>query len=341
MLITLRTLAIGFLGAGIATYAGFPAGPLLGSAVAVAIVALGLKSVTSAVDDRVRNVAFLVVGISIGSGFDGKLLGALGAWGISLVGMCLSLTATMLVTSLMLQRICNFDRGTAVLASAPGTISLAIALGVEGRGNVDQILVVQTMRLFLLTSLVPLGLSALGGPPLEAVAPSPTIPLPPLLALIAAAAGIGFLVFRSKLPAAHLIAGMVVSALAHITGVIKGVPPDWLIFMAFAVTGTVVGTRLARLDFRDVKQLLKASALTLTVAIGISIAFAAVVASITPFELGEVWIAFAPGGVEVMAAIGFALGYDPAFTAIHHIFRISFLAVVLPILAARATKAPL
>jgi uncharacterized membrane protein AbrB (regulator of aidB expression) len=44
-----------------------------------------------------------------------------------------------------------------------------------------------------------------------------------------------------------------------------------------------------------------------------------------------VFVAFAPGGVEAMAAMALALNYDPAFVAVHHIYRIILLILSLPL----------
>jgi hypothetical protein len=46
---------------------------------------------------------------------------------------------------------------------------------------------------------------------------------------------------------------------------------------------------------------------------------------------GQVFVAFAPGGVEAMAAMALALNYDPAFVAVHHIYRIIMLILALPL----------
>ena len=45
----------------------------------------------------------------------------------------------------------------------------------------------------------------------------------------------------------------------------------------------------------------------------------------------QVWIAFAPGGLEAMAAMAIALGFDPAYVGTHHILRFIGLALVVPI----------
>ena len=47
---------------------------------------------------------------------------------------------------------------------------------------------------------------------------------------------------------------------------------------------------------------------------------------------GQVWVAFAPGGVEGMAAMALALDFDPAYVAAHHLLRLLALALVLPLL---------
>ena len=44
---------------------------------------------------------------------------------------------------------------------------------------------------------------------------------------------------------------------------------------------------------------------------------------------------YAPGGGEAMAAIGLALGYDPAFVAIHHFARIVMLVFLVPFVLKR------
>jgi len=60
--------------------------------------------------------------------------------------------------------------------------------------------------------------------------------------------------------------------------------------------------------------------------------FAGGVAQLTGLPFGQVWVAYAPGGVEAMAAMALALGYDPAFIATHHLSRIVLLLFSLSLL---------
>jgi hypothetical protein len=46
-------------------------------------------------------------------------------------------------------------------------------------------------------------------------------------------------------------------------------------------------------------------------------------------------VAYAPGGVEAMAAIAVQLGLAPAFVAAHHVARLLVLTLLVPLLLAR------
>ena len=46
-------------------------------------------------------------------------------------------------------------------------------------------------------------------------------------------------------------------------------------------------------------------------------------------------LAFAPGGVEIMAALAIETGLDPALVAAHHVFRLFVLALLIPVFVRR------
>jgi uncharacterized membrane protein AbrB (regulator of aidB expression) len=63
------------------------------------------------------------------------------------------------------------------------------------------------------------------------------------------------------------------------------------------------------------------------------------VVPLTGLPLDLVTVAFAPGGVEAMAAVALALGLDPLFVGLHHLTRIFLLIGALPFVARRAGPA--
>jgi membrane AbrB-like protein len=134
-----------------------------------------------------------------------------------------------------------------------------------------------------------------------------------------------------RVPAAYLLVGTVLSGAAHLLGLVEGRPASAILFVGFSITGTVIGARFSTISLVELKRLLKASLLVVCLATSIAALFALLVATLLSISYGQVFVAFAPGGVEAMAAMALALHYDPAFVAVHHIYRILLLLFVLPL----------
>ena len=125
---------------------------------------------------------------------------------------------------------------------------------------------------------------------------------------------------------------MVISALSHATGLVHGLAPGWAIFLSFATTGAVLSTRMSRVSVAQARRYASAGAAVVAMSFVVSLAFALAAGAATGLPLPQVWIAYAPGGVEAMAAIGLSLGYDPAYVALHHFARIFALLLIVPIM---------
>jgi hypothetical protein len=99
--------------------------------------------------------------------------------------------------------------------------------------------------------------------------------------------------------------------------------------------GALIGSRFSGQDVGALRKVLVAgcavTAITMVcAALGVALAFAAL--GISPALL---IVAFAPGGVEAMAAIAVQLGLDPTFVATHHVIRLAILSVLVPVLMVR------
>ncbi len=312
--------------------AGLPAGALLGATAAAAAAALaGLGPV---VPDPLRNLAFSIIGLSIGAGISGDILDDIARWPVSLLGLALTIVLTMALTGRLLVRGFGIAPGTAALSVSPGALSYAVALAAQGQGDLRSVVVLQSVRLLLVTLCLPPAVVALSG----VVSPGPIAvggtevlgPLP-ALALVLAGLACGWLLDRMGSPAAFLLAGLAVSGLAHALGWVNGFVPDPVIFLGFVVTGAVIGSRFTRIARPDLIRLAAAGLTATGVSVALSAAGALCVAELTGLSFPVVWVAFAPGGVEGMAAIGLALGFDPAFVATHHMFRILMVIALLPL----------
>lgn len=315
-------------GAAVAALLGVPAGALMGAMLAVAVMA-GLGRAV-AVPVVARDLAFLVIGISLGAGIDATVLPQLAGWSVSLLGLAVALVATMAASTALLQRVFAVDRQTAVLASSPGTMSNAVAIAVEGKGDASAVMILQLMRLVILVTLVPPLAALLGAPEAATVAERPDMPLLALALLLALGLPLGRFLGRRGISAACLLTGIVLSGIGHGAGLVHGAAPAWMIFLGFTLTGAVLGTRIGKVDLRSAMTLAGAGAVVVGMALGMALVFALITQALTGLPLGQILIAYAPGGVEAMAAIGLALGYDPAFVAAHHFARILILLLLVP-----------
>lgn len=321
-------------GGGLAAVAlGVPAGALLGSSLTVAL--LSTLTGKGAVPDRLRDAGFATIGVALGGGIDADLAARLPGWMPSLALLVLSLVATLWLGAIALQRLVGIDRETAVLATAPGTMSNVIALAIEGRGDVGIIMALQVMRVLFLVLMVPPLATLMDVHPGTGLAPPAVMAPLPLAVLLACGLGAGLAGQRLRVPASCFLFGLLISAAAHALGWVEGAVPDAAMFAGLVIAGGALGTRARGMGGTAPGRLALAGAVMLGVTLSVSIAFALLAAALTGLPLVQLWVAFAPGGVEVMAAIGLSLGYDPAFVALHHFARILALVVLVPLALGR------
>ncbi|MGP4017718.1 AbrB family transcriptional regulator [Saccharopolyspora sp. 5N708] len=151
---TLVALGVGLAGGLAGWWSNLPAGPLLGSLLAVATVnvfADGRLSVPRAV----RIPGRILVGATIGSLATPALLHTLSAsigWAIVLT---VAVVCGSLLVGLWFARATGIDRRTALLGSCPGGMAEMVALAEESGARVDLVIGMHLVRkLVLLTATI-------------------------------------------------------------------------------------------------------------------------------------------------------------------------------------------
>jgi len=328
---TILTLVISGCGAVLATLCGLPAAALIGSTVAVS--GASFCRVPTHVPVWLRNMAFGAIGCSLGAGITGNFFSLIRQWPLSLSGLVFGMLGILLVSSWLLHRFFNLSKETALLSSSPGALSYSLALAADGVGDARAVVVIQSLRLMFITAGLPLIIDVMDVEHgLHPVAGSLSLSTTTTIILFVVALVFGYFMARWKVPAPYLMGGVVVSGLAHFLGLVQGRPQLLFMLAGFVVTGAVVGSRFTRIPLGDVRRLLGGAVTVMAVGSLIAGLFAAVVATVLHLPFGQVWVSYAPGGVEAMAAMALSLGYDSAFVATHHIFRILLLFTVLPFL---------
>lgn len=325
-----QTLGLGALGAGLAWWLHIPAPFLLGPAAAVTIAAL--VGVEVDIPGPVRDLGFVLVGLGLGSGVTPEVLAAAARWPLSLVFLVAAVAAILWGGALVSRRVFGLDRNTALLASAPGHLSYVLGLGLEIKADLQLLTLIQSLRVLALTILTPPLVLILSGAPLPRGLP-PVVPmtLVALLPLAGCAAVFGIGLRRLGLPAAMLIGAMAVSSVGHGSGLTPGGVPPVLSVPGFVLMGSVIGTRFSGVRFSMLRKAMGAAVLLTAMAVLVASLAAVSVSMIFGFPLSSALIAFAPGGVETMAAMALMLHADPAYVALHHVVRIFALTFMIPL----------
>ena len=337
-------LAIGaaLCGAAIFQALGVPAGALVGSTVTVtAMSAVGFKV---AVPKSMRNLGFTAIGVTLGAGVTTHFFSDLMRFPVSLAALTVTMIAVLMISSNVLKRFFGVPAATAVLATSPGALSYSLSLAAErpqAKIDVSFVMVLQSLRLLIITvalpplvALIDMGLGGEGG----VLSVAPTLDFPTSIALIAIATVGGYLFDRLRLPAAFLLAGVFISGMGHGIGWLEGRPSQILTFIGFSLAGAVIGARFSSISRSELNRMFVAGVVVTTIAMIVSGVISAFVAQLLNLPFGQVWVSFAPGGVEGMSAMALSLGYDPTYVATHHIFRLLLLILILPVFARTKKK---
>lgn len=328
-------LAIGaaLCGAALFQALGVPAGPLVGSTVAV--TALSAAGLSPKVPPTLRNLGFTAIGVTLGAGVTTHFLTDVLRFPLSLLALTITMIAVMLISSTVLKRFFGASGGTAVLATSPGALSYSLSLAADrpaAQIDIPFVMVLQSLRLLVITIALPplVALVEAGSGGDGVTLASHALSFPVSIVLIAIAAAGGYLFDRLSIPAAFLLAGVVISGLGHGVGWLEGRPSPILTFIGFSLAGAVIGARFASVTRAQLRDLFVAGLVVTTIALALSGLVSFLVAELLGLPFGQVWVSFAPGGVEGMSAMALSLGYDPAYVATHHIFRLLLLIAILP-----------
>ncbi len=318
-------------GIGALCLSGLPAGLLAGAMAAVSVSAV--LGGPAQVDLRLRNVSFILIGVLLGSAATPETVASLPRWPISLSVLALCLVLLMTVVPAYLRRFGNLDPLTARLAAVPGALSYVLAVAQDAGADVRRVTILQSLRLSLLVFCVPFLAAPVVGDPGPMTDPrGGLMALGAGVVLVILCAGAGVLGARLRLPAAYLVAPMAVSCFAYASGMMSGQLPAWLSGGALIVTGASIGARFAGTDRAFLADTFKLGLVSMAIASLISLACAAPAAWLLDLPLIQVWLAFAPGGLDTMTVLAFALGIDPAFVAGHQLLRFLAISAVVPFL---------
>lgn len=234
------------------------------------------------------------------------------------------------------------DLITSLYGTTPGGLSTMIGIAAESGANMAVVSIIQTMRVILVESTVPFIVSFWSVPiRSEAAAPAIGETLNPqsaagLIFFIGIAIFSGFLGKKIKMPAPWLLGSMIgVGAVQVLAGWITSASvPVWLphdlMIAAQLMIGACVGARLKRSMFLDVTRIVViglTGSIVLTVAMFLCSLLVSALTGINPITS---ILAFAPGGIDVMAVTSEVLHADSTFVVAVQVLRVLAICTLLP-----------
>ncbi len=343
-LATLALFILCTLAAWVAAPLGMPLPFLLGPLIASATVCLAAKPILPAEFAYLGGLRFIfiaVIGVMIGAQVTPDLFTDTHQLLLSLGALMLFVTLSIPFNYIIFRRLGRYDRPTAFYSSMPGGLYESIAFGEEAGADPARLMLQQFLRLIVVVTMVPIGLSLWLG---EAVGSAggmtlakPDVPISTLLVVcLAIVLGIG-LGALLRLPARQLTGPMAVGAALSLSGAIDLDIPQWLVNLALIIVGMALGARFKGITLRRVVQGAGLALLSVGGMLVLAAGIAMFLSHQTAHSFDMMLISFAPGGVTEMTLIALSLAGNPAIVTLHHICRILITVTVL-VLSARWVK---
>ena len=334
-----ETLAVACAGAVALGLTGVPVGYLSGAILLVACAALAGRPMKIPVP--LMRVIFVLLGTSLGAVVTPATVHGMATYPLSIAVLLVAMACVGFGGAAYLRLVHGWDKVSAYLASAPGGMSQVLAVAAEIGADLRAVAIVQSMRVVIVAVGLPSGLALLGlvghvSRPLGA--PMTFAGIDELLLLTAAASVGAFIAYRLRLPGGLLFGAMFASAGLHGTGLVQVTMPWWAANAAAIALGAIIGARFANMRFRLFVTYLGAAFGSFSVAVLIAALFAAALLTVIKLPIPEVMIAFAPGSVDAMMLLALALHLDPVYVGAHHVMRIFFVALAMPLLAKREAR---
>ncbi|MFT5219520.1 MAG: membrane AbrB-like protein [Gammaproteobacteria bacterium] len=321
----MRVLAIGGAGGFVASSIGIAGGWLLGAV--GAIVAAAALQVPLSLPVWLRRIAMGFAGITVGAAITAQTVELLSLLLQSVAIMLVFLVILVLATYLLHRYRWGMTRATALACAWPGNV-LLVFIGAEAmKANMQQVAVVQSVRVLALMGLLPLTIGMYYSPVAGSSVPlSVDLGLAVMVSLFCVVAAVRLGLVGGEM----FLTAFAVGALSGL-GMLQIEIPREAIMLFQVVVGSYIGLELAKLEMRAVLSALKPSLASALLAATATIVTAFVLAQLFDYSAAALALALAPGGAEAMILLSVAFGVDPAFVGIHHTVRLVVLTLAFPL----------
>ncbi len=329
---TVRSIFLGTMGGMLCFWLGVPAPWLAGSLIATIVAIYSHQQLD--LPDWLRTAAFILLGVQTGTAVTEDTLARAAQWPLSI--LCLAVTVGLIVwaCTYYYTMLRGWDRPTALFASLPGALSLVILLAGSSGADMRRVTIAQCVRLFFLIAALPAVIKYIS--PLQ-VAENAAVTMgsiPEIFILLVASAVAGLVFMKLNIPAGLILGASLVSAGLGLTGVVHGAAPNSILIPANIILGVMIGLRFNGVSFGELKAAFGDGFAGFVIAMVIAILGAVITSNVADLPLSLTLLAFAPGGLEAMTIMAFALNLDPAYVAAHQVARYIGMVLLMPAVTA-------
>ena len=328
----LLTVGLGAMGGALFAYLNMPLAWLIGAMCLTTTAALCGAPLQR--PGRLFTVMVVVLGVMLGSSFTPEALEPVLLWLESITALLAYVMVVAFALAQFLHRRFGFGKTTAYFSATPGGFTFMVLLGGAMGGDERTIGLMHSVRLLLTVLIIPIWFRLFQGyepAGMDTLTRDADISITDtgILVVLAVAGLFGGRFLR--LPAAHLVGPLLLSAGAHLTGLTDATPPGQLVAIAQVVIGTAIGCRFIGVPVRRVLNTLMLGAAATVFMLSTAAACAYVLAEATGLPFEALILALSPGGVAEMSLISLSMDIDTAFVTTHHVARIMFLVFMAPL----------
>lgn len=326
----LSGLAIGAAGGALFASIGFPAPWLAGSMIA-AIIAI-YSGIKISVPAWLRAVAFILLGILTGASVSWETIARAGQWPLSIALLAVTVVAVTTLCMQFFMKARGWDRASAFYGGMPGALSLTLALADEAKADMRRVTISQCIRLFFLVAALPAAIEWFSPPRAMPTADHGT--WAGVFILLAAGAAVGLVFDKFRIPAGLILGSIVASAALYLSGIVTGAAPNIILVPANVILGVMIAQRFESFSLAELRHFFNDGFAGFLLALAVSSLGAAIASWFGGLSFALTLLAFAPGGLEAMTIMAFALDLDPAYVAAHQLARYVGIVLLVPPLTA-------
>ena len=319
-------LATCIAGGALCAWIGTPLPWMIGPMLAMAIAQmLGAGFMTL---KGTRDAGLLVIGVTLGLYFTAPVVHEVAAYWPWFLALGAAAHGFGTLSALVLHRLSGVDMTTAYFGSMPGGASEMTQLGEQHGAQPDKVAFAHSMRMLLVVTCFPVGITLAGFASSEAYRPVVVAFSPAgLAALLALGVVAGFVARKLRAPTAFMLGPLLLTIALTANGVEFSSMPAPLVNAAQVLLGAIMGSRFNR-DFLHAAPRFVASLVpSVAVTLGLAVVVGWALARGSGAELGNGLLAAAPGGIAEMSITARVLKLGVAFITAAHVIR--YIVVVL------------